>query len=382
MYTVSSYGEMIADPLRMNAYVSAMRGAIKAGSVVLDLGSGPGLFAMLACQMGARRVYAIEPSDVIQVGREAAAANGFADRIEFFHNFSTRVTLPEPADVIVSDLRGPLPLHQQHIPSIRDARERLLAKDGVLIPERDSLWAAIVDAPEQYRELVGPWEQTDYGIDLTAARSLVTNSWIRTRLKPEHLLVDPVCFHTLNYYEVEDADFAAEISFRVNKSGMARGLGAWFDSELFEGITFSNNPGADQLIYGNGLFFFPYPVEVSTGDRIEVKFMAHLPKTEYIWSWNTRIFDQGDEERCKADFKQSTFLGSPFSLDQLKKRAASHMPNLNQSGQIQEFVLSHMNGSTSLEEIARELVSRFPNWFHDSNVALAQVAQLSTEYSQ
>jgi protein arginine N-methyltransferase 1 len=145
MYTVSSYGEMIADPPRMDAYVRAMRAAIKPGDVVLDLGSGPGLFAMLACQMGARRVYAIEPGNVIQIAREAAAANGFADRIEFFHGLSTQITLPEPADVIVSDLRGPLPLYQQHLPSIRDDRERLLAKGGILIPERDILWAVIAE---------------------------------------------------------------------------------------------------------------------------------------------------------------------------------------------------------------------------------------------
>src|SRR5687768_12813489 len=110
MYSISSYGKMIADSIRTQAYASAIGRAIKPDSVVLDIGTGIGIFAMLACQFGARRVYAIEPDDAIQVARETAAANGFADRIEFIQGLSTRIALPERVDVIVSDLRGVLPL--------------------------------------------------------------------------------------------------------------------------------------------------------------------------------------------------------------------------------------------------------------------------------
>src|SRR3954471_21820036 len=106
---------MIADSARMDAYARALRQAIKPGSVVLDIGTGIGIFAMLASQFGARRVYAIEPDDAIQIARQIAAANGYAERVEFFQNLSTRIELPERADIIVSDLRGVLPVFQHHI---------------------------------------------------------------------------------------------------------------------------------------------------------------------------------------------------------------------------------------------------------------------------
>lgn len=381
MYSLSNYGEMIRDEPRMDAYVKAMRAAIKSGSVVLDLGSGPGLFAFLACQMGARKVYAIESSTAIQIGRQSAVANGFADRIDFFHNISTRVTLPEPADVIVSDLHGPLPLHQQHIPTIRDARQRLLKNGGTLIPQREFLWAAVVDAPRDYEELLAPWTANKYGIDLTATIEVVTNGWIRTQIRPEQLLGEPVRFHVIDYAEVEDPNVTEEVSFSINRSGVAHGVAVWFDAQLFEDVTFSNAPGSPEMIYGKGLFFFRRPVDVSIGDRVEFKLSAHLVRGEYIWSWNTRVRTQ-DAQHDKADFKQSTFLGSPFSLDQLKKRSANHVPQLNQAGQIQEFVLSQMNGKASLQVISQELVSRFPNWFDSYEAALAQVAELSTDYSE
>ncbi|HEU4769346.1 MAG TPA: 50S ribosomal protein L11 methyltransferase, partial [Pyrinomonadaceae bacterium] len=108
MYSVSGYGKMIADEARMGAYIRAMRQAIKPGAVVVDLGCGPGVFALLAVEMGARRVFAIEPDSVIQVGRDAAREHGLGNRIEFIQDLSTKVSLPERADVIVSDLRGVL----------------------------------------------------------------------------------------------------------------------------------------------------------------------------------------------------------------------------------------------------------------------------------
>ena len=89
MYSIADYGAMISDKVRMGAFVRALREAVKPGAVVIDIGTGTGIFALLACRFGARRVYAIEPDDAIQVAREIAVANGCADRIEFIQAMST-----------------------------------------------------------------------------------------------------------------------------------------------------------------------------------------------------------------------------------------------------------------------------------------------------
>ena len=140
MYSIAAYQEMVDDGARMDAYAAALGRAVRPGSVVVDIGAGTGILSLLACRFGAARVYAIEPDDAIHVARENAAANGLADRIEWIQDLSTNVRLPEKADVIVSDLRGVLPLFGKHIPAIVHARQNFLAESGRLIPEQDVLW--------------------------------------------------------------------------------------------------------------------------------------------------------------------------------------------------------------------------------------------------
>lgn len=314
MYSLHFYGQMLADAPRMEAYAAALRETVNRDSVVMDLGCGPGVFALLACKLGARRVYAVEPDNVIGLAREVAAANGFADRIEFFEKLSTEITLPEPATIIVFDLRGVLPWFEQNISSIIDARKRLLAPRGVLIPGRDILWAAVVEAPEQYAELVSPW-QNQFELDLSAGTRFITNNWRKTQIKPEYFLAEPVYWHTIDYHEIESRDVRAEISWRAARNGTAHGFAAWFDSELVDGIDFSNHPSAPRMIYGQGFFPFSQPVEISEGDRIELRLVADFVQDNYVWRWDTDFIDR---ERVKASFKQSTFYGVPLSTAQLR----------------------------------------------------------------
>jgi len=65
-YRVSDYGQVVADPVRMAACARAIGQRVKPGGVVVDLGAGVGLFALLARQSGARIVFSIEPADAVR----------------------------------------------------------------------------------------------------------------------------------------------------------------------------------------------------------------------------------------------------------------------------------------------------------------------------
>ena len=382
VYSIRDYGDMIADGARMDAYVRALRQAVKPGSVILDLGAGTGIFALLACRFGARRVYAVEPGDAIHVAREIAAANGCADSIEFFQATSTQVSLPEPADVIVSDLCGVLPPYQHHLNSIADARHRLLAPRGVLIPDRDTVWVACVEALGLFRDIETPWSNNEYGLDMQAGRRLVSNSSRKVHLKREQLLTEPQRWATLDYWTVETSDLVSEVTLRPTRAGTAHGLCVWFDSTLARGIQFSNAPGTPTVMYGQAYFPWLEPVQLIAGDTVTVALGANLVGDDYVWSWESCIRSQGDFRQVKAEFKQSTFLGQMVSPFKLQKQAASYIPALNDDGLIDRLILQKMGDAVPLGDIARDLALQHPKRFTRWQDALTRVGELSAKYAR
>ena len=382
MYSLRHYGEMIADSVRMDAYVDALRRCVQPGSVVVDIGTGTGIFALLACQLGASKVYAIEPDDAIQVARELAGVNGLADGIEFIQDLSTQVTLPERADVVISDLRGILPLFQKHIAAIVDARKRLLKPGGAQIPLRDTLWVAAVDAPDAYVRGTTPWLEHDYELDMEPVRRRLVHTWGKLRVKPEQLLVKPHQWATLDYTTVDCPDMDGGARWTIERPGTAHGYLVWFDTTVAEGLSFSNSPHHPETIYGAAFLPLSEPAPVEPGDVLSVALRSNLVHDEYVWQWNTSLSAAGDEGPLKAEFLQSTFAAEVVSPAQLRRRSASYVPALNADGEITAFVLEQMRKSVPLGEIATELGRRAPGRYSTWDAALAHAGELAVRYGR
>jgi type I protein arginine methyltransferase len=382
VYTLGGYGGMLLDQGVMEPYRQALQQVIKPGAVVLDIGSGTGMFTFMACQCGAQRVYAIEAGYVIQVARDLAAANGFADRIEFIEALSTDVTLPEPVDVIVSDLHGVLPLFQQIIPSLVDARRRFLAPGGVFVPRRDTIWAAVVELEEVYQENIQPWGKDYHGLDLSLVRPLVTNDFRRVVIKAEQILAAPQCWASIDYTSVETPNVQGQITWSISRLGVGHGLGLWFDSDLAPGIGFSNAPGEQASFYGR--MFFPWlePVALAPGDTVTVDLYADLVGNQYVWRWDTLIQGPGRPDQPKASFRQSTFLSIPFSPAKVRQTSANYIPKIGQEGQIDRFILGLMEGDHSLGDIAQQVARQFPQRFANGREALTRAGELSLKYGR
>jgi len=382
MYTINQYGQMYTNKARFDAYCGALESVITPRSVVVDLGAGTGIFSLLACKLGARRVYAIEPSDAIHLAQESAKANGFSDRITCIQDLSTEVTLAEMADVIISDLSGQLPLYGHHIPSVIDARERLLAQSGMFITQQDHLRAAVVEATVQFDRLARPWGPDFYGLDLSAGWQLVSNTVCVFGDNPVKLLTDAGTFAVLDYRTITDTGANGELYWTIEKSAVAHGVVVWFDRVIADGIRISNEPGAPESINTSGVYgqaFFPWPdkVALSATDRIHFRIKANLVKDDYIWRWETEVRSEG---RVKAQFRQSSLLGTPLTQGSLKKREAGRTPIATEDARIDAFILASIDGQRSLGEISRGVSKTFPMRFKKWQDALPHVAELASHY--
>jgi protein arginine N-methyltransferase 1 len=370
---------MVTDGSRL-AYQRALHSVVEPDSIVADIGAGTGIMSMMACSVGAAHVYAVEPDDVIEIARSMAAANGFADRISFIQGVSSAVELPRPADVIVSDLRSMLPLYERHIPSIIDARERLLAPGGRLIPRADNIWAALVHDAELYVSYEEPWLRNDYGLDMSAGHDVAVNMWRKALLRPEQVLVPPKLWASLDYETIDDPDVGASMTWTVEQVGSTHGLAVWFDAELDEENRFSNAPGRPELVYGQAFFPWTRPVSIEPGDVVTVDLRADLVGDDYVWSWAIDHRPVEGSDRPSVTHRQSTFRGAPMPPSMLRRRKAGHRPVLGIDGKADRYLLAAMDGDTTLEVIACQAAAEFPDHFPTWKDSLARASELAAKY--
>lgn len=305
MYSVFDYGRMIADPVRMRAYREALAQSVQKGAIVVDLGAGTGIFSLWACEFGAKRVHAIESNPAVNLLHEIARANGYGDRIIVHHGSSFAYEMAERADVLVSDLRGVVPLQHGHIPAIVDARRRLLAPGGVMIPESDKLVCAMVEAPGLYHRLVDVWRTTTF--DLDVCRRVVANEVHADRVEPiarEQLLTDGTVWAEVSYAHIEEDGAQGEVDLAVSRAGIAHGMSVWFQATLARGISFSTEPGT-QPVYARLFLPFEEPCRVAPGDRARVRLRALGAADTYVWSWHLELERPG--QGVVREVSQSSF---------------------------------------------------------------------------
>jgi protein arginine N-methyltransferase 1 len=179
------------------------------------------------------------------------------------------------------------------------------------------------------------------------------------------------------------------MTWTAERPGTAHGILVWFDTQLLEGIGFSNAPGEPKLIYGQAFFPLEQPIDLAVGEQVVVRLAANLVAREYVWRWETEVFSVAafssvrrslPERRLR--FQQSTFLGGAFGIEKLRRSEAGYVPRLSASGQMDCYLLSLIDGQLSLGEIARQAAERSPHQFPRWQDALTRVAELADKFGQ
>jgi protein arginine N-methyltransferase 1 len=313
---------MFADRNRNAAYAAALRSVVRPGCAVLDVGTATGLLAMLACEAGARRIYAVDSSPIVQFARELARHNGMGDRVTFIESPVQQIALPECVDVIVSDVRGVLPLAGQSVSCLIDVRDRWLKPGGAMVPCADTIVAAVVGAPHRYRELIDAWTHPNGRVDASPVRAAAAQQIVPVIPADVEVLTEAVPWVTIDYRDARTASADGSLEWTASAEGTAHGVALWFTAVLAEGVGYSTGPESGDTLYGLAWLPWPEPVRLREGTAIRVGLRADPIGAEYVWSWRTEIAADG-RRTC---FRQSTFAGAVLSRRGLGAAAARPEP--------------------------------------------------------
>jgi len=209
----SSYGElhhqkdMLTDSHRMDSYFTAiMENAKEAfeGKVVLDVGTGSGILAIWAAKAGAKKVYAIEYTDMAHNARKLVKANGVEDIVTVIQGTVEGVKLPleedgigdenneEVVDVIVSEWMGYMLIRESMLDSVLVARDRYLKKGtGLMFPSHATILVAPIadesgrlDCHYDYENSMDDWHEF---VHSTKENYIVDYSILTDRFETEQL---------------------------------------------------------------------------------------------------------------------------------------------------------------------------------------------------
>ena len=287
--------KLLADGTRTLAFREALRRAVNAGDVVVDVGSGSGVLAFFAIEAGARKVFAIESGHMA----DAIALLARSDRIEVLHEHSSKVELPERANVLVTEILGAFGLEEQLLSTVIDARRRLLAPDATIIPRRVALSAVPVELPREHETRVAWWGEARYGLDFSVLRMFASNEVYATHIDAEAYLAQPAEIIDVDLATIDDPNVTGTASFEIARDGMLHGFGGWFTATLIDDNTLSNAE-AHATHWKQAFLPLEQPVPVTAGTRVELELHSHDGRA---WRWRGHA--------GVTDFDQTTYLASP-----------------------------------------------------------------------
>ncbi|HUA35241.1 MAG TPA: 50S ribosomal protein L11 methyltransferase [Candidatus Binataceae bacterium] len=362
----------LADELRTSLYRKAIRDVVRPGDVVMDLGAGTGILGLLACEAGARRIYAVDAGGMLQVARESARANGFGDRFVGIQGFSTRIDLPEKVDVIVADQVGYFGFEAGLFESFRDATRRFLKPGGRTIPLSVTLQAAPVSCREG-SDIVKFWSTHPGGFDFSSVSKIAANTVYpitAKHLKPLSITADLL---TLDVVGAPSA-FDAQAMTRVSRAGVIHGLGGWFRARLSPSVTMTNNPVVSRRI-NRSCAFMPLdePWRVAKGDRLQIA--INVTPQQHLVTWKVRLFDRKGVEKLRAT--QSSLRGMLMTADAVARTNPRNAPRLTPWGEARRTVIEACDGRKSLAEIECLVFERHRKLFDSQAQAAEFVAKVT-----
>jgi SAM-dependent methyltransferase len=265
---------MMNDLERNAAFQAAIESVVRPGSLVLDIGSGSGLLALMAARAGAERVVTCEAvPQVAAVARDVVADNGLADRVQVVakpsYDLRVGVELPRPADVLTTETVDCGLLGEGIVPTVEHASGHLLAPDAVVVPRRGAVLAQLVHSPDLYRmnavDLVS-------GFDLSEFNRLATAEYFSFRLRtvPHSPLSEPVPLFSFDFGRSPVEPERQRVRVEPVADGDCHAVVFWFSLDLVPGIVLSNGPDNPASHWRQAVQCLPAPLPVRTGQPVSL----------------------------------------------------------------------------------------------------------------
>ncbi|KAL3068032.1 hypothetical protein niasHT_038022 [Heterodera trifolii] len=270
--------EMLKDEVRTVTYRNAIyhnRHLFK-NKVVMDVGSGTGILSMFAARAGAKKVFAVEYSKMATQSKKIIKDNQMDGVIEVIHSKIEDIEqLPggiEHVDVIVSEWMGYCLFYESMLNTVIYARDKWLAPDGILFPDKATLFLCAIE-DRQYKDEKINWWDNVYGFNMSSIRQLAITEPLVDVVDRGQVVTDNVVLKEVDLYTVQVSDLAFETTFslRVIRNDYVQALVTFFTVEFtkcHKRVGFSTAPDCKYTHWKQTVFYLYESLTVKKNEEI------------------------------------------------------------------------------------------------------------------
>ena len=247
-----------------------------------------------AAKSGAKHVIGVDMSTIIFKAREIVKVNGLEDKITLIQGKMEEIELPFPeVDIIISEWMGYFLLYESMLDTVLYARDKYLAKDGLIFPDKATIFVAGIEDGDYKDEKIGcmfppepictlasctdlscaVWDNV-YGFDYSPLKATALSEPLVDTVEVKAVVTDPTSVLTLDLYTctTEDLAFSCPFDIVARRDDFIHALVAWFDIEFsacHKPIRFSTGPHTKYTHWKQTVFYLQDVLTVQQGEKVE-----------------------------------------------------------------------------------------------------------------
>jgi protein arginine N-methyltransferase 1 len=254
---------------------------------------------MFAAQAGAKHVYGVDCSSIVDQARQIIDINGFSDTITVIKGkvrepeklwllycssrqgtyISTslwqveEIELPvTEVDVIISEWMGYFLLYESMLDTVIFARDKWLVKDGIVFPDKAVMYLAAIEDGQVKKDRIDFWGNV-YGFDMSPIKEIALKEPVVDVVDAKAVVTDPVPILHLDILTCtkEDLQFQSAFKLCATRNDYIHGLVAYFEcafTQVHKPIGFSTAPFCRYTHWKQTIFYLPESLVICKGEAI------------------------------------------------------------------------------------------------------------------
>eukprot|EP01117_Protostelium_nocturnum_P003025 TRINITY_DN13954_c0_g1_i1.p1 TRINITY_DN13954_c0_g1~~TRINITY_DN13954_c0_g1_i1.p1 ORF type:complete len:371 (+),score=110.99 TRINITY_DN13954_c0_g1_i1:98-1114(+) len=271
--------EMLKDEVRTKAYRNSIvnNRHLFRDKVVLDVGCGTGILSLFAAKAGAKKVIGLDASEIADQATQIVKDNNLDHIVTIIKGKVEEVELPvEKVDIIISEWMGYCLLYEAMLNTVLFARDKWLAPDGILLPDKAVMLIEAIEDAEYKDNKINFWDNV-YGFNMSCIKKQAISEPLVDVVEAKQVMTSAARLVTIDISTItlEELSFKVPFKMTATRDDFCHAFVVSFDiefSKCHKRVGFSTGPHAQYTHWKQTVFYLNDVISVKKGEEIRGEF--------------------------------------------------------------------------------------------------------------